>query len=61
MTKKSNFVSIVAVVDRPQLGRGRRVPPNSFFHASVKLLEDDPKLKYKPVAHYDKSTITYVT
>ena len=57
----SNFVSIV-VVDRPHLGRGRRVPPNSLFHESVKLRENNTKLKreYKPRARLE-GTINYVT
>ncbi|KAI0271808.1 hypothetical protein BGY98DRAFT_1091085 [Russula aff. rugulosa BPL654] len=44
----------------PHLGRGRRVPQGPAFHASVKLRMDDPKLKYKPRARYEKGTETYV-
>jgi hypothetical protein len=48
------------IVDRPHLGWGRHVPPDALFHESVKLREQDPKLKYKPRAHYEKATVKYV-
>jgi hypothetical protein len=44
----------------PHFGRGRHVPPEVLFHESVKLREQDPKLKYKPRARYEKATVRYV-
>src|ERR1700751_184277 len=35
-------------------GSGRRVPPGPKFHNCVKLRMNDPNLKYKPRAHYEK-------
>jgi len=43
------------------LGKGRYVPPNPFFHASVQTRIQDSKCKYKPRARYTKGTETYVT
>ena len=48
------------IVDRPHLGWGRHVPPDALFHETVKLREQDAKLKYKPRAHYEKATVKYV-
>jgi uncharacterized protein (DUF2235 family) len=45
----------------PHLGRGRWIPPNPTFHTAVKIRMDDPKLKYKPRARYEKGTETYVS
>ncbi|KAF8481786.1 hypothetical protein DFH94DRAFT_691438 [Russula ochroleuca] len=45
----------------PHFGRGRRLPPDPLFHTSVKIREDDAKLKYKPRARYQKGSETYVS
>jgi len=45
----------------PHFFRGRWVPPDPLFHASVKVRMDDPKLKYKPKARYEKGTESYVS
>jgi len=45
----------------PHFGWGRLIPPGPLLHASVKLRMSDPKLKYKPKAHYEKGTEHYVS
>jgi hypothetical protein len=49
------------IADRPNLFRGRWVPPGPKFHESVRIRENDPKLYYKPKARYQKGTETYVS
>jgi len=56
-----NFVDLITT-NSPNFGRGRRIPPNPnlLFHKSVRAREQDPKLKYKPRARYEKGTESYV-
>jgi hypothetical protein len=53
------MLDLVDHVDRPHLGRGRLVPPESLFHSSVKTRMDE--LNYNPKALYQKGTEYYVS
>jgi len=46
----------------PHCAGGRQLPSNPVFHRSVKMRMNDPNLKYKPAAEYEKSSeTTYVS